>query len=513
MDIRCYKYINGSCILTGVVEDFNSCVFQRSYYGIGEWKIEISNFSVGAELIRNADFIKLGDGVCGLVNSSSIIVSLDDNNTTIEGVELKGLANMRIVIPPEGQSYQHYSNASPDYVMKELLRQQLTEADANRRIEGIIVGLETPLETTIDYDGRFGNVAEELFTLGITYNLGWYADIEGNDIVWHIYQGVNRTAAQQSNSRFVVSYEMDNIANSQLEQLRYVANTALVAGRGEGVERATTILNNTNTGLDRVETYIDARDIEDDALLPQRGEEKLAEYGTKITYTCEAGSSLINQYRLSYELGDSGTLIDNMFGVQIDFCLSEVTEVYEENGFKLEFGFGTNAKNLNSVLKQLKGSNDSLIRNETEYVAKSDVFDMMLDFFYPIGAVYMTTIADNPHTYLGGEWIAWGSGRVPVGVDANDTNFNTVEKTGGAETVTLALNQIPAHRHSVARTNSSGSETGACLTYNGTSTKRSWTALSGYSGGSGSTTTSAGTTQAHNNLQPYITCYMWKRTA
>ena len=41
--------------------------------------------------------------------------------------------------------------------------------------------------------------------------------------------------------------------------------------------------------------------------------------------------------------------------------------------------------------------------------------------------------------------MAWGTGRVPVGVNANDTNFATVEKTGGASTVTLTTAQMPSH--------------------------------------------------------------------
>ena len=63
----------------------------------------------------------------------------------------------------------------------------------------------------------------------------------------------------------------------------------------------------------------------------------------------------------------------------------------------------------------------------------------------------------NPSTFFGGTWVAWGTGRVPVGVDTADTNFATVEKTGGSNTHThsqgatgstvLKLSQIPAHNH------------------------------------------------------------------
>lgn len=135
----------------------------------------------------------------------------------------------------------------------------------------------------------------------------------------------------------------------------------------------------------------------------------------------------------------------------------------------------------------------------------------IINGLYPIGSIYLTTSSINPSNYFGGVWEPWGSGRVPVGVDTNNTNFNEVEKTGGAATHTLTAAQMPVHRHAIARTNTSSSETGACFSYNGSSTKRTWGANSGYSGGSGTSATTAGTTQPHNNLQPYITCYMWKR--
>lgn len=42
---------------------------------------------------------------------------------------------------------------------------------------------------------------------------------------------------------------------------------------------------------------------------------------------------------------------------------------------------------------------------------------------YPVGSIYMSVKNTNPSTYFGGTWVAWGTGRVPIGVNANDTNF------------------------------------------------------------------------------------------
>lgn len=74
---------------------------------------------------------------------------------------------------------------------------------------------------------------------------------------------------------------------------------------------------------------------------------------------------------------------------------------------------------------------------------------MIRDVLYPVGSIYMSTVATNPGVGMGGTWVAWGSGRVPVGFDAADTDFNASEKTGGAKTHTLTAAQsgLPSHNH------------------------------------------------------------------
>lgn len=122
----------------------------------------------------------------------------------------------------------------------------------------------------------------------------------------------------------------------------------------------------------------------------------------------------------------------------------------------------------------------------------------------PIGTIEINTTGVNPSTYLGGTWVAWGSGRVPVGVDASDTDFSTAEKTGGEKTHTLTIEEMPSHRHDFvymrSRLEELAAGPGDRETPNG---DREEFDNTGYVGGG----------QAHNIMQPYITCYMWKRTA
>lgn len=144
----------------------------------------------------------------------------------------------------------------------------------------------------------------------------------------------------------------------------------------------------------------------------------------------------------------------------------------------------------------------------------------------PVGHILMTTRNVNPGTYLGGTWVAWGSGRVPTGVNANDTAFKTVEKTGGSQTLELAHSHIVnSHKH-VAPFGYDDNVYYAGRIYE--STVVSASGLNGYSfkaSSSGMTSplrlnyTSAESPGTNSQLgtrdikQPYITCYMWKRTA
>ena len=171
-------------------------------------------------------------------------------------------------------------------------------------------------------------------------------------------------------------------------------------------------------------------------------------------------------------------------------------------------------------------------------------FQSMLGKMYPVGSIYFSVKNENPSSKFGGTWVSWGSGRVPVGVNSSDGNFNSVEKTGGASTVTLTTAQIPKHTHSVSGyTNSTGSHahyendllwanqastTGSsaqhqvacsqgvwftCRTQGGGMRAELYTDSDGKHSHSFSCTSgSSGSGNSHTNLQPYITCYMWKRT-
>ena len=127
---------------------------------------------------------------------------------------------------------------------------------------------------------------------------------------------------------------------------------------------------------------------------------------------------------------------------------------------------------------------------------------------YPVGSIYMNaTNATNPGTLLGfGTWAAFGEGRVLIGIDSSDTDFDTAEETGGSKTHTLTEAQLPSHRHQVG-SNDSGTGTG------GAAGNMELVRDAGTGNGPAVNSSFTGSGDAHTIVQPYIVVYMWKRTA
>ena len=122
---------------------------------------------------------------------------------------------------------------------------------------------------------------------------------------------------------------------------------------------------------------------------------------------------------------------------------------------------------------------------------------------YPVGSIYMSaslSTAEQVNAALPGTWEAWGAGRVPVGVDPNDTDFETAEQTGGEKAHTLTVNEMPNHYHEVRGNLRQEGNSGV-----------QFRELGNESSTNAGRTEDAGGDEAHNNLQPYITCYMYKR--
>ena len=141
---------------------------------------------------------------------------------------------------------------------------------------------------------------------------------------------------------------------------------------------------------------------------------------------------------------------------------------------------------------------------------------------FPVGTIYTAIVSTNPGTLLGfGTWTAFGAGRVPVGFDSTNALFDTAEETGGsADAITVSHTHTatstvtdPGHLHTFVA-NYPDIYDGASNGNNNVGTAQTRNTATATTGITVATTNaSTGSSGTNANYQPYITVYMWKRTA
>ena len=196
--------------------------------------------------------------------------------------------------------------------------------------------------------------------------------------------------------------------------------------------------------------------------------------------------------------------------------LSRVTVFASSNaGSLVDFSAGTKTASLSLVaedLKQATGAEINTGTDDTKFATAKAIADSylgsILSILNPIGTIREFAVSTNPATLLGfGTWVAHGTGRVTVGIDSGDADFDTVDETGGEKTHQLTEAELASHDHpgvTVALKNDNltdGDKLHGGSDHAGTAGM--WAPAVG----------DAGSDTAHNNVQPYIVVYRWVRVS
>lgn len=362
---------------------------------------------------------------------------------------------------------------------------------------------------------------DKTFELSSEYgeHLSGLSNVAGFEV--QIKTGVDRTRGNGLNT-VIFSKSLSNIKRASYSyNSESDMNVAYIAGEGEGAERKWYEIQkdseNKKSAWNREELWIDARDIQSegeddttltdeeyDKLIEQRAYEKFQENAIMDEYSATVNEH--NQryvYMRDYDLGDWVTIQDRDLGIEIDAQIVEVTTTLQNNETINDITFEYGKANKIEI-KDIRtiSANVEEISNNVKYIDKK--ISDLLNMFYPVGSIYETMDSSfDPNKKWGGTWERI-KGRVLIGVDENDSDFNIAEKTGGEKTHTLVVSELPQHTHVnyAKRTN---------ITINNSGNTHVTCHRSNSGAIVGNNIGSTGEGVAHNNLQPYITCFIWKR--
>lgn len=347
----------------GIVDNFMSLQWTRRYYKSGEFELRCPLTTESLSLLQRENIIYKKDDIeAGYIEFRQLQQDQEGKEILIvKGKFLTGYLNRRIIWGTK------IINDTCEKAMRILVEDNcINPTDTNRIIPNLVLGTLNNFTGSVNYQVSYKNLADEIENLSNISNLGHRInfDITNKKMIFDVYKGLDRSVNQSTNPRAIFSKEFENILEQEyVDSLNNYKNVALIGGIGEGALRKLATVG-SSTGLDRFELFNDQKslsnvvnnvtmsDEEYTNLLIGKGNETLAE--TKEIQTFESKINLNSslKYRTDFDLGDIVTCLSKRWEVTLDTRITEIEEVYEEQGQQINIVFGNNIPTLIDKIKQ-----------------------------------------------------------------------------------------------------------------------------------------------------------------
>ncbi len=331
----------------GQIDEYESFIPTKKWHGIGNFELHLNINNAHAEYLQKENIIFTDEKKAYVILYREI--DSVTNKLVVKGLGLKSYLARWLVFPPMDYAYYRV-NSNVETIMKEYVQATLIR----KGIANIVVADDLGRGDKTVYQSRYKNLADELEKLSLASNLSWdiSLDLDNKRFIFDIVEGRDVTVNQDALPPAIFAIEYDNIAEQKLtdSKLDY-RNTAIVAGQGEGVDRAITVVGDSQ-GYDSFETFVDARDIENDNDLPARGNQKLSETQEILTFDSRVLTDKNLIYEEDFRLGDIVTIQNNQWNITTDRRITEVTEIYESTGFRLDVAFGESLPTIIDLVKK-----------------------------------------------------------------------------------------------------------------------------------------------------------------
>ena len=364
----------------GEVDAYTSCVLERSWQGVGDCQIVMDTRCAGAELLQVGRIITVGNAwhKAAILTAERLDGARGSHRRTLTGVELKGIARLRITVPPTAQEdpdalgYDRVIGAGEEVLRHYADRHMVNPTSEYRKIPLLELepaadpprGKETPWQT------RYENLQDVLTDIAEYCDIGWNVAMDYPRRRWLLTVSAGRDlTVGNAESESFVAFEEDfrNLTTSSYTYDRGGYTNALyLGGAGEDENRLVIVryvdeehelLEEPLSGLARAEEMIDVGNVE----LPDEAEyEGLHKYVSGFsplrTLTAQISPAGPFVYEADWDLGDKVTVQvrDAAVGlsVRMDARVLTVEETYERGGQSLRVTFGKEEPTIGQALRQ-----------------------------------------------------------------------------------------------------------------------------------------------------------------
>lgn len=336
--------LNKNLETIGVIDTYISSIWTTRYYTSGDFELYVSATSEILELLQTGFYlVRDKDITDDEMNNVMVIKNIelttnpeDGNRLTITGKSISSILGQRVIA---SQSILSGQLKSIIYLL--VIENIINPSVAARQISNFIIEQTDGFDDEIELQVTGENLEEYISSLCEKYNIGWDVYIKGQNFVFKLYEGTDRSYDQTANPQVVFSSEFNNLLNTDYQYLtEEYKNVAVVAGEGEGVQRKKATVG-TAAGLNRFEVWVDSRsassndgsisDDEYNTILQEDGQNALTEYINNELFDGEADVN--TQYILNRDffLGDV-VQVENDYGISATTRILEIIESENESG-------------------------------------------------------------------------------------------------------------------------------------------------------------------------------------
>ncbi len=349
---------NSNFELLGVISDYESLIFNRSWHGVGTFELHINKNKKNVDKLQHDNFIIINkkNNKIGIIED----IQLDCNNTKtliISGRQLKGITNRRLTVT---DNYDRVTQTEAENIFKHYINNHMIDTYYNdiatlernilwlRLAETQNRGLETVWQSRYEYlDVLMEHISKDT-------GLGWdiVLDLAQKCAFFDVFEGRNRSINQTENPPIIFSDKKRNLSTSKItDKQSSWKNTGYSLGKGELEDRPLIIAKeNDYSGLARREALFDmsSTEIQD---LAEESKKKLEDY--KQIKSIEGTIYQIPnmEYEKDWDLGDIVTIETE--GYTEDKRITQIKETYERNKTNIEVTFGDKTPGLAEQIQKI----------------------------------------------------------------------------------------------------------------------------------------------------------------